>query len=151
MSIERFRGIFPDLSLSFDDLKKRTLIPEFEQIQSLTDISLHWKAIKTGRSITDLEITYILEKDSTSPNKPIRPRLAKRPHVTAGSHADGEWMKKNAEILYQYEQQLKSYDPTLKLAIADLRRAVEYSKLFKPTWHREKVAELAGRGIREKG
>lgn len=145
MSMERFRGIFPDLSVSFDNLKKKTLIPVFEQIQSLTDISLHWKAIKTGRSISDLEITYILEKENTAPSKPVRPRLAKRPHVTADSHAEGEWMKRNAEILFQYEQQLKTYDPSLKLAITDLRRAVEYSKLYKPNWHREKTEELAGR------
>ncbi|WGM03791.1 replication initiation protein [Arsenophonus nasoniae] len=143
MPIHHFRAIFPNLSKSFDDLKKRTLIPAFEQIQSLTDISLNWRTIKTGRSITDIEITYILEKDDLFKTKPIRPRLAKRPHVKSGSHDEGEWMKKNAEILYQYEKDLKKYDNTLRLTMPDLRRAVECSKFCKQNWHEEKKRELA--------
>lgn len=143
ISIPRFRALFPDVSKRFDDLKKRTLIPAFEQIQTLTDISLSWETIKTGKAVTDIEINYILDVVEKTGMKPIRPRLCKRPHVKSGSHAEGEWMQKNAEILYLYEKDLKDYDPTLRLNIQDLRRAVECSRLFKPDWHREKLEELA--------
>ncbi|WP_025246519.1 hypothetical protein [Candidatus Sodalis pierantonius] len=64
------------------------------------------------------------------------------------SHAEGEWMQKNAEILYQYEKALKEYDPALRLDMPDLRRAVEYSRLFKTNWHREKKQELEQRAAK---
>ncbi len=142
MSVCQIRKIFPGISKDFNNLKKFTLKPAFEQIQSLTDMSLTWRTIKTGRAVTDIEISYILDVVEKTGMKPIRPRLCKRPHVKSGSHAEGEWMQKNAEILYQYEKDLKDYDPTLRLNIQDLRRAVECSKLFKPDWHREKLEEL---------
>lgn len=142
ISMVRFRATFPEISSKFEDVKKFTLKPALEQIQSLTDISLTWKTIKTGKKVTDIEITYVLEDGGFIHEKPIRPRLCKRPHVKSGSHTEGEWMQKNAEILYQYEKDLKDYDPTLRLNIQDLRRAVECSRLFKPDWHREKLGEL---------
>lgn len=150
ISIPRFRALFPDLSKRFDDLKKRTLIPALEQIQTLTDISLAWETIKTGKTVTDIEINYILDVVEKTGMKPIRPRLYKRPHVKSGSHAEGEWMQKNAEILYQYEKDLKDYDQNLRLNIQDLRRAVECSRLFKPAWYNEKLEELAAREGKEK-
>lgn len=52
-------------------------------------------------------------------------------------------MQKNAEILHQYEKDLKDYDPDSRLNIQDLRRAVECSRIFKPAWYREKSEELA--------
>ncbi|WP_063657709.1 replication initiation protein [Candidatus Arsenophonus triatominarum] len=145
LSILQIRKIFPNISKEFNNIKKFTLMPAFEQIQSLTEISLNWRTIKTGRSITDIEITYLLEKDDLFKTKPTRPRLAKRPHVKSGSHDEGEWMKKNTEILYQYEKDLKKYDPTLRLTMPDLRRAVECSKYCKRNWHEEKKRELAMR------
>lgn len=57
-------------------------------------------------------------------------------------------MQKNAEILYQYEKALKEYDPALRLDMPDLRRAVEYSRLFKTNWHREKKQELEQRAAK---
>lgn len=84
-------------------------------------------------------------EEKATVTKPKRPRLAKRPHVKSSSHDEGEWMKKNAEILYQYEKDLKKYDPTLRLTMPDLRRAVECSKYCKQNWHEEKKRELAMR------
>lgn len=143
MSVCQIRKTFPGISKDFNNLKKFTLKPAFEQIQTFTDISLVWKTIKTGKTVTDIEISYILDVVEKTGMKPIRPRLCKRPHVKSGSHAEGEWMQKNTEILHQYEKDLKDYDPALRLNIQDLRRAVECSRLFKPDWHREKLEELA--------
>ncbi|WP_063657794.1 hypothetical protein [Candidatus Arsenophonus triatominarum] len=49
-------------------------------------------------------------------------------------------MKKNAAILYQYEKDLKKYDPSsLSLTMPDLRRAVECSKYCKQNWQKRKA------------
>lgn len=140
ISLDDFRSLFPESSKRFNNLRKYTIEPSIQDINENTDISVHWQPITHGRTVVGMRFGCVEEKATTT--KPKRPRLAKRPHVKIGSHAEGEWMQKNTEILYQYEKALKEYDPALRLDMPDLRRAVEYSKLFKPSWHKEKRQEL---------
>lgn len=141
ISIDDFRSIFPKVSRRFADIKRFTIEPAIRDINANTDLSIFWKPIKTGKSVTGIKFIFIEEKSSST--KPLRPRLHRRPQVTKDSHLEGEWMKKNAEILYQYEKDLKKYDPSLSLTMPDLRRAVECSKYCKQNWHEEKKRELA--------
>ncbi|WP_063657612.1 replication initiation protein [Candidatus Arsenophonus triatominarum] len=144
ISLDDFHELFPDASSRFDNLKKRTIEPAIQDINEHTNISVHWEPIKQGRSVVGMRFGCVEEKATVT--KPKRPRLAKRPHVKTGSHDEGEWMKKNAAILYQYEKDLKKYDPSsLSLTMPDLRRAVECSKYCKQNWHEEKKLELAMR------
>ncbi|HGJ5890460.1 MAG TPA: replication initiation protein [Arsenophonus apicola] len=143
ISLDDFHELFPDASSRFDNLKKRTIEPAIQDINEHTNISVHWEPIKHGRSVVGMRFGCVEEKSTAI--QPKRPRLAKRPHVKSGSHDEGQWMKKNAEILYQYEKDLKKYDPTLRLTMPDLRRAVECSKYCKQHWHEEKKQELAMR------
>lgn len=143
ISIDELREIFPDASNRTSDFIRRTIEPSVLDINRNSNFSVTFQAVRRGRNVQFLRFGCVEETASIS--KPVRPRLAKRPHVTAGSHAEGEWMKTNAEILYQYEKSLKEYDPELKLDMPDLRRAIACSKLFKPDWHREKLAELQER------
>ncbi|ABN42249.1 gp45 [Sodalis phage phiSG1] len=144
--IDDFKTLFSTNCARFFDLKKKSIDPAIQDINTYSNISVHCKTVKEGRSVVALRFGCVEEKASI--NKPKRPRLAKRPHVKTGSHAEGEWMQKNTEILYQYEKALKGYDPTLRLDMPDLRRAVEYSRLFKPNWHREKKKELEQRAAK---
>lgn len=140
LSLVDFKALFPESSARFVDLKRKTIEPAIRDINENTDLSVHWEPIRQGRTVVGMRFGCVEEKSTTT--KPKRPRLVKRLHVKSGSHAEGEWMKKNTEILYQYEKALKEYDPALRLDMPDLRRAVEYSKLFKPFWHKEKSQEL---------
>lgn len=146
ISIKDFRELFPDASSRFDNLKTRTIEPAIQDINENTNLSVHWEPVRQGRSVIGIKFGCVEEKTTTT--KPKRPRLVKRPHVKVDSHAEGEWMEKNAEILYQYEKALKEYDSALRLEMPDLRRAVEYSRLFKKNWHREKKMELEQRAAK---
>lgn len=77
--------------------------------------------------------------------KPVRPRLHRRPKVTKGSHAEGEWQRANLKLLAQYQTDLKSWDSTARLTIPDLRKLIEYSRLFGQDIHNEAVKELEKR------
>ncbi len=140
ITIDDFRTLFPDSSKRFVDLKRKTIEPAVHDINENTDISVHFEPIRQGRMVTGLRFGCVEEKATIQ--KPIAPRMPRRPHVKAGSHVEGEWMKRTTEVIFDYEQALLAYDDKLQLPIHMLRRAVQYSKLFKPTWHREKVAEL---------
>ena len=102
--------------------------PSIVKINANTDISVFYKPIKSGRNVTAVEFTYVLEKDESC-IKPMRPRLYRRPKVTKGSHEEGVWMRKNLALLLEYEAQLKRYDDKEKLALTDLRKIAEYASI----------------------
>ncbi len=60
--------------------------------------------------------------------KPMRPRLPRRPHVTAGSAAEGEWARKCIAVMTQYMAQLDAYDPNEKVSVPDLRKLAGWYK-----------------------
>lgn len=123
--------------------KDKVIQPAVDLINSKTDIFIEWTPKLKGRSTHSIEFKYALQKDSES--KPIRPRLFRRPKVTAGSHAEGEWMRKNLKLLVTYEIELQNYDPVAKIDMADLKKMSLYSKktgdLFSHNKYEEKIFE----------
>lgn len=105
--------------------KEKVIEPAVENINIKTDIFVSWKAIRKGRFIHSIEFTYNFDicKDA----KPIRPRLFRRPRVVAGSHAEGEWMRKNLRLLIAFEIDLQNFDALAKIEMADLKKMSEYS------------------------
>jgi len=115
-----------------------------------------------GRKINTITFTYIDEfsKNAFSlengeeielvEQKPVRPRLLRRPKVTKGSHAEGEWQRSNLKLLSQYQTNLKSWDKTARLTIPDLRKLIEYSRLFASEIYNLAIKELEERTISHK-
>ena len=105
----------------------RVLKPAVEKINANTDLSVIYEPIKTGRRVTAVKFTYVVEVGSEE--KPLRPRLMRRPKVTKGSHEEGMWMRKNLALLLDYEAKLKAYDKAAKLTLPDLRKMIEYASV----------------------
>jgi hypothetical protein len=106
--------------------KDKVIQPAIDHINTKTDINVNWKPILKGRSTHSIEFTYTLQKSKDT--KPIRPRLFRRPKVIAGSHAEGEWMRKNMRLLIAYEIELQNFDALAKIEMTDLKKMSEYSK-----------------------
>lgn len=109
------------------DFKNRVVVPALEKINHHTDISVTFEPRKTGKSVTSIEFIYINEKNGEA--KPVRPRLIRRPHAKKNSHLEGEWARKNLNLLRTYELQLQNYDNSLQLDIKDIRKCVQYAKI----------------------
>ncbi len=112
----------------WDVFKDKVIIPAVERINANTDLSVIYEPMKTGRKVTAVRFNYVVETDPTF-SKPIRPRLARRPKVTKGSHEEGVWMRKNLALLLDYEAKLKAYDKVAKLTLSDLRKMIEYASV----------------------
>jgi plasmid replication initiation protein len=139
------------------DFKKRVIDPAIDAINQKTNLSLSYNVTKQGNKVHALTFTYIDEMQksseaekngksfSFSDAKPERPRLLRRPKVKKGSHEEGEWQKVNLGRLSLYQDQLKAWDPVAKLLIADLKKLVEYSRLFDSSVYKNAVEELEQR------
>jgi plasmid replication initiation protein len=110
------------------DFERRVIKPSVDKINAETDISVVYEPIKTGRKVTDIKFSYVVEKDDSC-MKPVRPRLFRRPKVQKDSNEEGVWMRKNLALLLEYEVQLKQYDNKEKLALADLRKIADYASI----------------------
>lgn len=111
----------------YRDFRQKLLQPSIDRINAATDISVIWEPVKTGRSVTAIRFAYV---DESTPEvvKPVRPRLPRRPHVTAGSAAEGEWARKCIQILTNYRNSLLDYDDQAKLTVPDLRKLAGWYK-----------------------
>ena len=112
----------------WDVFRAKVLEPALQKINVETDLSVTWQAVKRGRNVVAIQFAYIVDKNNSSHAKPQRPRLFRRPEVSKNSNAEGEWMYKNLNLLRKYEQELKAYDSSLKLDLADVRKMIEYAK-----------------------
>jgi plasmid replication initiation protein len=164
------KGQYYDLTLSIDDIKrnagldnvyptwmnfkKRIIQPSIDAINQKTNLSVIYNVKKQGKKAHSITFTYIdeivkatksLEKGDTvelSNNKPIRPRLLRRPKVKKGSNAEGEWKMANLRLVSQYQKDLRNWDSTANLTIPDLKKLIEYSQLFATEIHSVAVDEL---------
>jgi len=127
----------------WDKFSQVVIQPAIENINSKTDISVIWKPIRRGRKIHAIQFNYTLERGELT--VPARPRLKRRTKAIAGSHNEGVWMRENLAILIKYQQDLKSYDPSMKLSIEDLKRIVLYSKNIDQRIYSEAKKELKDR------
>lgn len=117
-------GLYPQ----WRDFNRDVIKPAILRINAFTDLSVSDEPIKTGRKVTAVKFTFIQECKPTS-SKPIRPRLHRRPKVIKGSLKEGEWMRKNLDLLLDYEYRLTSYDQKIKIPLADLRKMAEYAAI----------------------
>ena len=117
-----------DKHRTWGKFRDKVVLPAIERINANTDLSVIYEPIKTGRKVTAVRFNYVVETAPTT-SKPIRPRLARRPKVTKGSHEEGVWMRKNLALLLDYEEKLKAYDKAAKLTLPDLRKMLEYASV----------------------
>ena len=129
------------------DFKKKVIDPAVSAINTKTNLSVAYQVVKRGNKVDALEFTYIDEPDTKqlSDFKPVRPRLTRRPKVKKGSHEEGEWQKANLKLLSVYQIQLKDWDNSARLTIPDLKKLIEYSRLFGVETHKKAVKELTER------
>lgn len=89
------------------------------------------KQSKIGQKFTKLNIFFSRnEKRALSiavKDKSVTRKLVPRPRVLAGSHAEGEWAKKNISILLKYEKELKAIKRILPKV--DRERLARYKKI----------------------
>jgi hypothetical protein len=72
-------------------------------------------------------------------------RLLRRPKVLKGSHEEGVWMRKNAELLLDYLGQSLEYNPDFKLTLPDLKKLISYVSIYDSNFERELKLELRSR------
>ena len=116
----------------FQDFKKRVLDPAITAINANSTLSLAYEPVKIGKKTEAIIFSYIDEKNlprgMRAPGKPKRPRMPNRPHVTAGSAAEGEWARKCLTLIEGYMKSARAYDPAFSISAAD-KRSIE-------NWHR---------------
>ena len=167
------KGQYLDLTMTLENIKKSAqldcsysrwvdfnrfvIIPAIAAINQKTNLSVSYTTTKQGKKVHSLTFTYIDEMQKAisaedngesytfSEQKPMRPRLLRRPKVKKGSHEEGIWQKANYEKLSLYQEQLKAWDKTARLTIPDLKKLIEYSRLFGLNLHEKAVQELKER------
>ena len=167
------QGQYYDLTMTLDDIKKSAMLdksyprwesfntwvikPAIEAINQKTNLSITYIVTKKGNKVHALTFTYIDEMQKAisadskgesftfAEQKPMRPRLLRRPKVKKGSHEEGEWQKSNFQKLSLYQEQLKAWDKVARLTIPDLKKLIEYSRLFGIETHKVAVKELSTR------
>lgn len=127
----------------WEAFNRKVLTPAIERINVNTDLSVIYEPIKTGRKVTAVKFSYVVE--SSAVKKPLRPRLFRRPKVVKGSHEEGVWMRKNLALLLGYESKLKKYDPEAKLSLPDLRKMAEYASIAEPELQQRLKKEIEER------
>ncbi len=129
------------------DFHDYVIRPSIERINANTDLSVIYEPVKTGRKVTAVRFTYVVEEASVE--KPLRPRLARRPKVKKGSHEEGVWMRKNLALLLDYETKLKAYDDEAKLTLPDLRKMAEYAAIAEPELQQRLKQEIEQRSTKK--
>ncbi len=134
----------------YRDFRQKLLQPALDRINAVTDISVIWEPVKAGRTVKAIKFAYV---DESAPItvKPVRPRLPRRPHVTKGSDAEGQWARKCIKILLDYREKLTAYDVQEKVSVPDLRKLAGWYKIIGDSLAEKHVlAEVKSRSQRVK-
>lgn len=80
ISIEQLRKklCLEDKYPKFHELKRRVVVPIFDDLENCTDLSIDWELIKRGRSITHIQIIFKESKAATPPKKKAKPKRRKK-------------------------------------------------------------------------
>lgn len=84
---------------AFDNFRRRVFLPAHREINQKTDLSYHWRPIKTGRKVTSIEFYDIAMKNAppgTPEEKAIREAMAKVDALTGALGRRLESPYKNA-------------------------------------------------------
>lgn len=131
-------------------LKRNVLDKIVTEINASTDTTVLLNEFKTGRKVTSLSFTFVLEakdlKTVDASKKPERKRLPSRPKAKSRTHLEGEWARECISILVEYEKALKKYDDALVMPISDLEKLVNYYKIIGDVQNMKKrTSELTAR------
>lgn len=114
----------------FSDVRRRVIDPAVSDINRNTSLSVVSNPVRCGRKISAIEFIFLDEKEAATGvlAKPKRKRLLNRPHVAKGSHKEGEWAKKNINIIRQSfsELELSGYP----LDLRDMRKLIDYFNII---------------------
>lgn len=113
------------VSKTYDEyrfFRRDVLEPALKQINAKTDISVNWEPKKIGRKVSSIVFTYLTERNTKTPVKPLRAKFPRRPKVDAGSEIERNWALRCIELMENYRQELIAYDKYLKLSVADLKK-----------------------------
>ncbi|HHQ6539549.1 TPA: replication initiation protein [Serratia fonticola] len=135
-------GKYPELA----DFRRRVIDPAIQMINANTKLSVSYDLVRSGRKFESMIFNYIDETDISMSERtflPLRPRLPRRPHVTKGSSAEGDWARRCIVVMKDYLVSLREYDPKLKLSKADLRKIETWHKIIgndfsKKFWYGDK-------------
>lgn len=111
-------------------LSEKVINPALERINSTQPFCITCEPVKIGRKIESVIFHCVAEKETI--DKPVRPRLKKRPKVIDGSHEHGQWARENLGLLTGYFLSVREYfdGDTSSVKVDDLKRIAEYAKII---------------------
>lgn len=112
----------------YKDFRRKVIDPAVQRINQSTDISVMYEPQYSGKYITDLKFIYVDEK-TNSLGKPKRERLPRRPHVKAGTDAEGVWARKCISIMTAYEMDLLNHSGQ-PLPVLEMKKLVNWYQII---------------------
>jgi plasmid replication initiation protein len=115
---------------SWFQVNSRLVDPALEKINSTQPFCITCEPVKIGRKINSVIFHCFAEREIIE--KPVRPRLKKRPKVIEGSHEHGLWARENMNILVTYFEKVRAYfdGDTSSVKVEDLKKIVAYAKIL---------------------
>lgn len=107
ITVEKLKELLQitDKYKAYANLRRRVITPALEEINSKTDLFVELEPIKNGRTIVALK--FLISRQQEQPKidyeaLPKRPRLPQRPHVMAGTHAEGVYFNQCEGIIREH-------------------------------------------------
>lgn len=116
--------------------RRKVIEPALDKINQVTDLSVMFEPVYSGKYVTDIKFIYINENDA-SLSKPTRQRMPRRPKVKAGTHDEGVWARNCISIMNQYISDLKKAD--MKTPLPDLKKLLNWYGITGDTFAINKI------------
>lgn len=132
LSIEQIYKMCPDKT-KYEDFfatNARIIKPAVEKLNETQPYHIDYDPVKNGRNVIGVKFTCLAEKAVIE--KPVRPRLKKRPKVTKGSSLEGEWARHNFNLLVDYFMAVRNYgdDRLDSITMPDYRKLSELASVI---------------------